>query len=125
MTLGARSDGAPQREITMYAVIETGGKQVRVAEGDVVDVERVAGAETGSEVFFDRVLMIGGGEGEAELGEPVVEGARVRASLVSDLRAPKIIVFKFKRRKGYRRRNGHRQDMQRFRIEAIERAAGA
>ncbi len=109
----------------MYAVIETGGKQVRVAEGDVVDVERVAGAETGSEVFFDRVLMIGGGEGEAELGEPVVEGARVRASLVSDLRAPKIIVFKFKRRKGYRRRNGHRQDMQRFRIEAIERAAGA
>jgi len=110
----------------MYAVIETGGKQVRVAEGDVVDLERVAGAEAGSEVVFDRVLMIGGGEGEAAaVGEPVVEGARVRASLVSDLRGPKIIVFKFKRRKGYRRRNGHRQDMQRFRIEAIERAAGA
>ena len=109
----------------MYAVIETGGKQVRVAEGDVVDVERVAGVETGSEVIFDRVLMIGGGEGEAEVGEPVVEGARVRASLVSDLRGPKIIVFKFKRRKGYRRRSGHRQDMQRFRIEAIEQAAGA
>ncbi len=109
----------------MYAVIETGGKQVRVAEGDVVDLERVAGAEAGSEVVFDRVLMIGGGEGEAEVGGPLVDGARVRASLLSDLRGPKIIVFKFKRRKGYRRRNGHRQDMQRFRIEAIERAAGA
>lgn len=107
----------------MYAVIETGGKQVRVAEGDVVDIERATSAETGSEVIFDRVLMIGGGEDEAEVGEPVVEGARVRASFVSDLRGPKIIVFKFKRRKGYRRRNGHRQDMQRFRIEAIERAA--
>ena len=106
----------------MYAVIETGGKQVRVEEGDVVDVERVAGAESGEDVFFDRVLMIGG-EGEAEVGEPVIDGARVRASLVTDLRGPKIIVFKFKRRKGYRRRRGHRQEMQRFRIEAIERAA--
>ena len=111
----------------MYAVIETGGKQVRVEEGDLVDIERVAGAVeagAGSEVFFDRVLMIGG-EGEAEVGEPVVEGARVRAQLVTDLRGPKIVVFKFKRRKGYRRRRGHRQEMQRFRIEAIERAAEA
>ncbi len=124
MTFGAPAT-ARRREMAMYAVIETGGKQVRVAEGDVVDLERVAGAETGSEVVFDRVLMIGGGEREAEVGEPVVDGARVRASCVSDLRGPRIIVFKFKRRKGYRRRNGHRQDMQRFRIDAIERAAGA
>ena len=109
----------------MYAVIETGGKQVRVAEGDVVDLERLGGAEAGSEVFFDRVLMIGGGEAEPEVGEPVVEGARVRAQLLSDLRGPKIVVFKFKRRKGYRRRRGHRQELQRFRIEAIERAGGA
>ena len=109
----------------MYAVIETGGKQVRVEEGDVVDIERVADVTgAGAEVFFDRVLMIGG-EGEAEVGEPVVEGARVRAQLVTDLRGPKIVVFKFKRRKGYRRRRGHRQEMQRFRIEAIERAAEA
>ena len=108
----------------MYAVIETGGKQVRVEEGDVVDLERL-GAEAGSEVVFDRVLMIGGGEGETEIGEPVVEGARVRAQLVSDLRGPKIVVFKFKRRKGYRRRRGHRQELQRFRIEAIERSGGA
>ena len=70
--------------------------------------------QVGSEVVFERVLMIGGGEDEAEVGGPVVEGARVRAQLVSDLRGPKIIVFKFKRRKGYRRRRGHRQDMQRF-----------
>ena len=109
----------------MYAVIETGGKQVRVEEGDVVDIERLGGAEAGSEVVFERVLMIGGDEGDPEVGEPVVEGARVRASLVSDLRGPKIVVFKFKRRKGYRRRNGHRQDMQRFRIEAIERSGAA
>ncbi len=108
----------------MYAVIETGGKQVRVEEGDVVDLERLGGAEAGSEVVFDRVLMIGG-EGETEIGEPVVEGARVRAQLVSDLRGPKIVVFKFKRRKGYRRRRGHRQELQRFRIEAIERSGGA
>jgi large subunit ribosomal protein L21 len=108
----------------MYAVIETGGKQVRVEEGDVVDLERLGGARDGSEVVFDRVLMIGG-EGETEIGEPVLEGARVRAQLVSDLRGPKIVVFKFKRRKGYRRRRGHRQELQRFRIEAIERAGGA
>ena len=108
----------------MYAGIETGGKQVRVEEGDVVDLERLGGARDGSEVVFDRVLMIGG-EGETEIGEPVVEGARVRAQLVSDLRGPKIVVFKFKRRKGYRRRRGHRQELQRFRIEAIERAGGA
>ncbi len=108
----------------MYAVIETGGKQVRVEEGDVVDLERLGGAQAGSEVVFDRVLMIGG-EGETEIGEPVVEGARVRAQLVSDLRGPKIVVFKFKRRKGYRRRRGHRQELQRFRIEAIERSGGA
>ncbi|MXV99993.1 MAG: 50S ribosomal protein L21 [Holophagales bacterium] len=109
----------------MYAVIETGGKQVRVEEGDVVDLERLGGVEAGSEVVFDRVLMIGGGEAEPEVGEPVLEGARVRAQLVSDLRGPKIVVFKFKRRKGYRRRRGHRQELQRFRIEAIERAGGA
>jgi len=105
----------------MYAVIETGGKQVRVQEGDVVDLERFGGARAGSEVIFDRVLMIGG-EGEAQVGSPLVPGARVRGSFVTDLRGPKIVVFKFKRRKGYRRRRGHRQEMQRVRIEAIERA---
>lgn len=109
----------------MYAVIETGGKQVRVEEGDVVDLERLGDVEAGSEVVFDRVLMIGGGEGEAEIGDPLVEGARVRAQFVSDLRGRKIVVFKFKRRKGYRRRRGHRQELQRFRIEAIERNGGA
>lgn len=109
----------------MYAVIETGGKQVRVEEGDVVDLERLGDVEAGSEVVFDRVLMIGGGEGETQIGDPLVEGARVRAHLVSDLRGRKIVVFKFKRRKGYRRRRGHRQELQRFRIEAIERNGGA
>ncbi len=109
----------------MYAVIETGGKQVRVKEGDVVDLERLGGAEAGSEVLFDRVLMIGGDDADPEVGEPVVDGAKVRARLVSDLRGPKIVVFKFKRRKGYRRRRGHRQELQRFRIEAIERGGGA
>ncbi len=109
----------------MYAVIETGGKQVRVEEGDVVDLERLGAGEAGSEVFFDRVLMIGGDDAEPQVGGPLVEGARVRAQLVGDLRGPKLVVFKFKRRKGYRRRRGHRQELQRFRIEAIERTAGS
>lgn len=103
----------------MYAVIETGGKQYRVAPGDVLDVERFTLPEDSSEVRFDRVLMIKGDDA-AQLGTPVVEGAAVTATLVGEVRAPKILVFKFKRRKGYRRLSGHRQDLMRVRIDKIE-----
>ena len=100
----------------MFAVIETGGKQYRVSEGDVLDVELLGDVEDGVE--FDRVLMVGG-EGEAQVGTPTVEGASVKASLVSAVRGPKLIVFKKKRRKGYRRTRGHRQDLHRIRIDSI------
>jgi large subunit ribosomal protein L21 len=104
----------------MYAVIETGGKQYRVSPGDVLDVELLSGAgDAGSNVLFDRVLLIGG-EGGTQVGAPVVDGAAVTASLVGAVRGPKIRVFKSKKRKMYRRTMGHRQDLHRIRIDGIQ-----
>ncbi len=103
----------------MYAVIETGGKQYRVEPGDVIDIERRADvSEDQPEVVFDRVLMVGGGD--VKLGNPVVEGAQVKGRRLADVRERKIVVFKFKRRKGYRRTKGHRQDLLRVQIEDIQ-----
>lgn len=90
----------------MYAVIKTGGKQYRVAEGQNLRVEKVAG-EPGDKVTFDQVLMLGGDE--PKVGKPTVAGAKVEAKIVAQDRAKKIIVFKFRRRKNYRRKQGHRQ----------------
>jgi large subunit ribosomal protein L21 len=101
----------------MYAVIESGGKQYRVAPGDVVEVE-LTGAE-GDTLELDRVLMISGDDG-VQVGQPTVVGAKVRASLLGQVRGPKIRVFKSKRRKGYRRTNGHRQNLLRIRIDGID-----
>ena len=103
----------------MYAVIETGGKQYRVEPGDVLDVERLSGATEEGSVELDRVLLVGDDDG-VRVGTPVLEGAKVEASLVGDVRGPKIRVFKYKRRKGYRRTNGHRQDLHRIRIEKVQ-----
>ncbi len=105
----------------MYAVIETGGKQYRVAPGDVIDVELLASHKDGQsdEVKFDRVLLVSGDNG-LNVGNPVVAGALVKASFVDALRGPKIRVFKYKKRKGYRRTKGHRQNLHRVRIEGIE-----
>jgi large subunit ribosomal protein L21 len=100
----------------MYAVIETGGKQYRVTPGDVIDVE-LTGTDEGT-VKFDRVLLVSGDAG-VSVGSPLVAGALVNASLVSAVRGPKIRVFKMKRRKQYRRTRGHRQDLQRVRIDEI------
>lgn len=103
----------------MYAVIETGGKQYRVAPGDIVDIERTEDALTGDDsVEFSRVLMVGG-EGEPKVGDPAVKGALVKATRVAEVRGPKIRVFKKKRRKGYRRTQGHRQNLVRVRIDEI------
>ena len=103
----------------MYAVIETGGKQYRVAEGDVIDVELIETSEGEPRtVSFDRVLMVSGDTG-VKVGSPVVSGASVSGVLVDEVRAPKIKVFKKKRRKGYKKSAGHRQDMLRVRIDAI------
>jgi large subunit ribosomal protein L21 len=102
----------------MYAVIQTGGKQYRVTPGDVLDIELLPGRE-GEAIRFDRVLMIAGGEDAIQVGNPLVAGALVNASLVRELRGPKIRVFKKKKRKQYRRTNGHRQDLLRVRIDDI------
>lgn len=101
----------------MYAIIETGGKQYRVHPGDIIDIERLPENES-DQVVFDRVLMVGGDE--VKIGTPVVEGAQVHGERLADVRGPKITVFKVKRRKGYRRKNGHRQDLLRVRIKDIQ-----
>lgn len=104
----------------MYAVIETGGKQYRVQEGDVLDVERLPDVtEDTEEITFDRVLLVGEGD-DVTVGRPIVDGAKVSAKFLGEVRGPKIIVFKMKRRKQYRRKNGHRQDLHRVRIQGIE-----
>lgn len=103
----------------MYAVIETGGKQYRVQPEDVIDIERLPDRDPGqAELIFDQVLMVGDGE-EVKVGCPVVSGATVKAHCLGEVRGPKVIVFKKKKRKGYRRKNGHRQDLLRVRIQEI------
>ena len=104
----------------MYAVIRTGGKQYRVASGQVIKIERLDGA-VGDTVAFEQVLMVGGEQaaGEPRIGSPLVEGARVTAEVLEQGKAPKVIVFKKKRRKNYRRRRGHRQMQTVLRIRDI------
>jgi large subunit ribosomal protein L21 len=102
----------------MYAVIRTGGKQYRVAAGQVVKVERLEGV-VGETVAFDQVLMVGDGEGDPQIGAPLLEGAQVTAEVLEQGKAPKIIVFKKKRRKNYRRKRGHRQLQTVLRIRDI------
>jgi len=102
----------------MYAVIETGGRQLRVQVGDVVHVASREG-EVGSEVVFDRVLMVGGGQ-ETSIGAPAVEGS-VRGSIVGQGRDSKVVIYTYKRRKNSnRRRMGHRQNFTAVKIEAID-----
>jgi large subunit ribosomal protein L21 len=102
----------------MYAVIETGGKQYRVNEGDIIRVEKLAG-DVGSKVDFDHVLLIGEGE-QVKVGTPHVGGASVTGTVIEQERHRKIIVFKMKRRKNYRRKQGHRQDFTGVLIERIK-----
>ncbi len=104
----------------MHAVIETGGKQYRVAKGDVIDIEltQTTGKKT-EKVQFDRVLLLSDGD-STKVGNPVVEGASVKGTLLDRVRGPKIRVFKHKRRKGYRRTAGHRQNLMRVQIDSIQ-----
>ncbi len=90
----------------MYAVIKTGGKQYRVAHGDKLRVEKLPG-NVGDAITFDQVLMLGGET--LKLGKPLVGGAKVEAKIVGQGLGKKLVVFKFRRRKNYRRKNGHRQ----------------
>ncbi len=105
--------------IMLQAVIRTGNRQYLVKSGDVVDIEKIAGAP-GEAVGFSDVLMVSDGEGEARIGAPVVEGAEVKAEIVAQKKGAKIIVFKFKRRKKYRRKAGHRQQYTAVRITDIK-----
>jgi len=103
----------------MFAVIETGGKQMRVKVGDLVRVETLDG-DVGSEIVFDRVLMVGEGE-DAQVGSPAVDGATVRASIVEQGRAKKIRIYTYKPRKNSnRRRMGHRQNYTALKIQSID-----
>jgi large subunit ribosomal protein L21 len=101
----------------MYAVIKTGGKQYRVMEGQKLRVEKLLG-DKGDTVTFGEVLMIGGES--AKIGKPTVGGASVSAKITQHARGPKIIVFKFRRRKNYRRKNGHRQPFTELLITGIK-----
>jgi large subunit ribosomal protein L21 len=101
----------------MYAVIETGGKQYRVSEGDVVRVENLA-SSLGDEVEISQVHLVANGE-KVQVGRPTVDGASVTGTVVEEGRAKKVIAFKKKRRKGYRRKIGHRQGFTAVRIDKI------
>ena len=101
----------------MYAVIKTGGKQYRVAQNDLLEIERLPG-ELGGTIEFKDVLMLGG-EGGAKVGAPFVAGAKVTAELVDQTRGPKLIAFVKRRRKNSRRKKGHRQDLTLVRITGI------
>lgn len=102
----------------MYAIIETGGKQYRVAEGDVISVEKLALNE-GENVEFDRVLTVVN-DGEVVFGKPVIDGAKVQAKVLAQGKEKKIFVFKYKAKSNYRRRSGHRQPYTKVMIEKIE-----
>lgn len=102
----------------MYAIIETGGKQYRVAEGDTLTVEKLAVAE-GEAVEFDRVLTVVK-DGEVVVGKPVIDGAKVQAKVLAQGKEKKILVFKYKAKSNYRRRQGHRQPFTKVVIEKIE-----
>ena len=103
----------------MYAIILTGGKQYKVAKGDVIEVEKLD-QPAGAEITFGEVLAVAGDDGKLNVGTPRVEGASVSAKVLDQFRAKKIVVFKMKRRKGYRRTHGHRQSLTRVEIGEIK-----
>jgi large subunit ribosomal protein L21 len=103
----------------MYAVVRSGGKQARVAPGDSVRLEKLEGA-VGDRVELSEILMVAGDDTETRIGTPLVEGAKVVGTITAQERSPKIIVFKMKRRKGYRRKAGHRQSYTELRVESVE-----
>jgi large subunit ribosomal protein L21 len=102
----------------MYAVIESGGKQYRVQEGEILKVEKIPG-DVDTPVTFDKVLMFSDGE-NVSVGKPVLDKATVSGHIVQQAKAKKIIVFKYKKRKRYRRKQGHRQEYTAVQIDSIK-----
>ena len=102
----------------MYAVVNSGGKQYKVQKGEVLKVEKISG-DVGSSVTFDRVLMFSDGE-NVSIGQPVLDSVSVEGHIVEQGKAKKIIVFKYKRRKRFRRKNGHRQEFTAVQIDSIK-----
>ncbi len=109
--------GNPEKK--MFAVIETGGKQYKVEKDDTIQVERLE-AEPGKNVSFPNILAIGEGS-EITSGSPLIKDAKVEGKVLEHLRGPKLTVFKMKRRKGYRKKHGHRQELTRVQISKIAR----
>lgn len=105
----------------MFAVVRTGGKQYKVAKGDLIRVEKLE-ANEGDKIDLTDVLLLGKDGGLSQVGTPTVAGAAVKAEVVAQTRGPKLIVFKKKRRQNYRRKNGHRQDLTLLRITDIKAA---
>lgn len=101
----------------MYAVLETGGKQYRVAAGDTLEIERLA-ADAGQTFTFDRVLLVNK-DGQVAIGAPTVSGAKVLADVVEHIRGEKKVIWKMKRRKGYHKKQGHRQELTVVKIKEI------
>lgn len=101
----------------MYAIIKTGGKQYRVSEGDVISVEKLNVA-SGEKIVFDEILIVEN-DGELQIGAPVVTGATVEGTVVQQGKEKKIVVFKYKPKKDYRKKQGHRQPFTRVKIEKI------
>ena len=104
----------------MFAIIESGGKQYKVSQGDVIQIEKID-VPIGETITLDKVLMAGEGA-ESAMGIPYVEGCKVTGEIMEQLQSKKIIVFKKRRRKNYRRKNGHRQRLTRVKITGIQKA---
>lgn len=103
----------------MYAIIEDSGTQIKVASGDVVDID-IRDLNDQDTLTFDRVLLVGSGDADATIGTPYVDGASVKAEVIEEFKGEKIDVIKFKRRKGYKRKQGHRQRYLKVKITDIK-----
>jgi large subunit ribosomal protein L21 len=103
--------------MAMYAVVASGGKQYKVQEGEILEIEKIDG-EVGAEVSFDNVLMFSDGE-DTKIGQPNLDGVTVKGHIVAQAKRKKIIVFKYKRRKRFRRKQGHRQQFTAVKIDSI------
>ena len=101
----------------MYAVIKTGGKQHKVSPGDIVSVEKIKGSK-GETILFNEVLIVSG-EGDTKIGTPFLKGAHVAGEIIDEVKAAKLNVFKMKRRKGFKKKTGHRQKLTKMKIKEI------